>query len=72
MERYEQTAFQKIVAENFEKLTEKDWKVIDADKSVEDLHKELEDICLHEIENAGSKLLKALWTDTKITSNKEI
>lgn len=71
-ERYEQTAFQKTVAENFERLTEKDyWKVIDADKSVENLHKELEDICLHEIETAGSKPLKSLWTDTKITCKKE-
>ena len=67
-ERYEQTAFQKTVAENFEKLAEKDWKIINADKSVEDLHKELETVCLNEIENVGSKPLKTLWTDTKITS----
>lgn len=71
VERYEQTDFQKTVAENFERLKDDDWKVIDADKSVEELHGELKSICLDEIENVGSKVLRTLWTDTKITCSKE-
>ena len=68
VERYEQTEFQKKVAENFEKLQDKDWRVIDADKSVEDLHLELQNICVLEINNVANKTLGTLWTDTEIGS----
>ena len=68
VERYEQTNFQKKVAENFEKLRDRDWQVVDADKSVEDLHIQLHNICLAEIRKAANKRLETLWTDIKITS----
>ncbi|XP_070539108.1 thymidylate kinase-like [Ptychodera flava] len=40
-ERYEQTDFQKKVAENYKKLHECDWKTVDASQSIEDIHREI-------------------------------
>lgn len=72
VERYEQTDFQKKVAANFDKLKDEDWRVIDADKSVEDLHRELENICLSQISDSVSKKLRTLWTDIEISSKKDL
>ena len=41
-ERYEAELFQKKVASVFEKIAERDWKIIDATKSIEDIH----EVCL--------------------------
>ncbi|XP_045201663.2 thymidylate kinase-like [Mercenaria mercenaria] len=64
-ERYEQTDFQKTVAGNFELLKDKSWQVIDADKSVDDLHRELLDICSKTIQDVGDKPIYKLWTEGK-------
>ena len=71
VERYEQTDFQKKVAANYDKLKDEDWRVIDADKSVEDLHRELENISLSQISDSVSKKLRTLWTDMEISSKKD-
>ncbi|KAJ8309764.1 hypothetical protein KUTeg_011629 [Tegillarca granosa] len=62
-ERYEKKEFQQKVSENFEKLKEDNWKVIDADKSVDDLHTELCDIVCEVIDAAQDKPLEQLWVD---------
>ncbi|KAH3806789.1 hypothetical protein DPMN_135115 [Dreissena polymorpha] len=62
-ERYEQTDFQKKVADNFAALTEDSWKVIDADKSIENLQAELLDICKETIKRSSDQPLYKLWTD---------
>lgn len=41
-ERYEAELFQKKVASVFEKITESDWKIVDAMRSIEDIH----EVCL--------------------------
>lgn len=60
-ERYESIEFQRRVASNFEKLTTSNWKVINADKDKETLHKELYDYSLAVIDHAKLKTLEYLW-----------
>lgn len=62
-ERYEQTDFQKSVANKFEILKDADWQVIDADKSIDDLHRELKNICLKTINQVGNKPIHKLWIE---------
>ncbi|XP_046336904.1 thymidylate kinase-like [Haliotis rufescens] len=62
-ERYEQEDFQKRVAENFEKLQDETWQRIDADKTIEDLHKELYAIVKLTIEEARNKKIDKLWVE---------
>lgn len=62
-ERYEQTDIQKQVAVNFNILQDKDWKVIDADKSQEDLTKELLIICQNTIHASSNKPVYKLWRE---------
>ncbi|XP_077987993.1 thymidylate kinase-like [Glandiceps talaboti] len=62
-ERYEQTDFQRRVAENYKHLHEKDWKTIDASQSIEDLHRQIKHIVsskVNEIEQQGEEIGK-LW-----------
>ncbi|KAL3847417.1 hypothetical protein ACJMK2_018328 [Sinanodonta woodiana] len=60
-ERYENADLQAKVASNYAKLRDSTWKVIDADKSKEDLHTELLALCKSVIESAKNKPLSALW-----------
>ncbi|XP_064614850.1 thymidylate kinase-like [Liolophura sinensis] len=61
-ERYEQAEFQKKVAENFETIREKDWKVIDADKSIEDLHAEIKSLVKKTMNDVHWEEIRTLWT----------
>ncbi|XP_071476866.1 thymidylate kinase-like [Diadema antillarum] len=60
-ERYEKPEMQARVAENFKQLKESHWKVINADQSVEDLHREIQHLALQvmdkELPDIGT-----LWT----------
>lgn len=70
-ERYEQTDFQREVAKNYEVLKKQDWKVIDASKSVEDLHEELKSVVKNIIEESKGKSIGTLWTtDTPQSASK--
>ncbi|KAK3589944.1 hypothetical protein CHS0354_034966 [Potamilus streckersoni] len=60
-ERYEKADFQAKVANNYEKLKDSTWEVIDADKSIEDLHTELLTLCKRVIKSTENKPLSALW-----------
>lgn len=67
-ERYEQTDFQKKVAENFDLLKDDSWQVIDADRSVDDLQRELLDICKKTMQKARHTSIHKLWTEGKFCS----
>ncbi|XP_064615311.1 thymidylate kinase-like [Liolophura sinensis] len=61
-ERFEQIEFQKKVAESFEIIREKDWKVIDADKNIEDLHAEIKSLVKKTMKDVQWEDIRALWT----------
>ncbi|XP_054770675.1 thymidylate kinase-like [Lytechinus pictus] len=60
-ERYEKSDIQLRVAENFKRMQEDDWKVIDADQSMEDLHRQIKDVVLNVIDQDLPQL-GTLWT----------
>lgn len=60
-ERYEHADFQARVAKNFKDMQEDDWKVLDANQSVDDLHRQIEDIAVNIMESDLPELGK-LWT----------
>ncbi|XP_041483093.1 thymidylate kinase-like [Lytechinus variegatus] len=60
-ERYEKSDIQLRVAENFKRMQEDDWKVIDADQSMEDLHRQIKDLVLKVIDQDLPEL-GTLWT----------
>nr|XP_020465715.1 thymidylate kinase isoform X1 [Monopterus albus] len=65
-ERYETSAFQKAVKQNFEQLLKDssvNWQVIDASQSVEDVHKDITDRSHKAIIRAQSLPLGELWKE---------
>lgn len=63
-ERYETSAFQKAVQQKFEHLMKDpsvNWQVIDASKSVEDVHKDITTHSLNAINTAQNLALGELW-----------
>jgi len=60
-ERYENVEFQKAVSEAYELLKDDQWQIIDADKSVEDLNKELLTRSKLVVEQTTSSPLGVLW-----------
>ena len=60
-ERYERKEFQEQVAKNYQILKEDDWKVIDASKTIEDLHEEIKALAKTVISSTGSKPIGELW-----------
>lgn len=60
-ERYEVTEIQKEVRNNFLKLADDSWKVINADQEVDVLHQDILSHALSVIKNAESKPLGYLW-----------
>lgn len=63
-ERYEQPLIQKRVADMFEKLKGDSWIIVDADDTVDNVHKILLDDTLKAIEKAKLTPLKRLWSGT--------
>ncbi|ESP00866.1 hypothetical protein LOTGIDRAFT_140318 [Lottia gigantea] len=62
-ERYEKEVFQEKVAKNFQDLKDKHWQVIDADRSIEDLHEEIYHLTQKVINQAKYKPIEKLWTE---------
>lgn len=61
-ERYELKDFQQKVSSNFEKLRDSTWMEVKADKSIDDLHRELLNIAKDIIEESKNKPLGKLWS----------
>ncbi|XP_030352006.2 thymidylate kinase [Strigops habroptila] len=63
-ERYENSSFQEKVLQSFYHLmTDKtlNWKLMDASKSIEDLHREIKSIAEETIQEVQNKPLEELW-----------
>lgn len=60
-ERYEQPELQKRVAEMFMKLKSDYWEVVNADDSIDNVHKTLLEKILFTIDNVKHKPLEKLW-----------
>uniref|UniRef100_G3NKU1 Thymidylate kinase n=1 Tax=Gasterosteus aculeatus aculeatus TaxID=481459 RepID=G3NKU1_GASAC len=63
-ERYETSAFQRAVQQQFEELRKDstvNWQVIDASQSVDDVHKSISSHSLHTVSAAQSLPLGELW-----------
>ncbi|XP_069474227.1 thymidylate kinase [Ambystoma mexicanum] len=63
-ERYETTEFQKKVLQNFHELRkdkELNWKVIDASKTIDDVHKEIRILSDEAIKEAQQQPIGELW-----------
>ncbi|XP_076846505.1 thymidylate kinase-like [Brachyhypopomus gauderio] len=63
-ERYETSAFQLQVQENFEQLREDpsvNWKIIDADGSIEEVHTNIKMLCEDAVNSAKNLPLGELW-----------
>ncbi|CAH1781094.1 unnamed protein product [Owenia fusiformis] len=70
-ERYENTEFQERVAKNFEILKEHDWKIVNAGKSIEDLHGEIKSIVTQTVESSKDKPILKLWSNPSEYPNKK-
>ncbi|XP_065840738.1 thymidylate kinase-like [Oscarella lobularis] len=62
-ERYEKEEFQRKVAECYEKLREDDWKIINADQSVDSLHESIKALSLETIKSCGCEPIHKLWVN---------
>jgi len=62
-ERYEVSDFQKKVQGLFSSLSDKTWKLVDANRTIEDIHSELRDEVSEVIERFKNKPLQQLWVD---------
>lgn len=65
-ERYETSLFQKTVLQRFEELLKDssvNWQVIDASRSVEDVHMNIKNHSLNAVNTAQDTPLGELWTD---------
>lgn len=61
-ERYETSEMQKNVKKMYERMIETPlWKVVDADKTMDQLTDELEMLLLNKIDETGDKPLDLLW-----------
>ncbi|BES89451.1 unnamed protein product [Nesidiocoris tenuis] len=60
-ERYESAQFQKDVAECFKKLNDGSWKIVDADKLIEDLTTELYSYVTEIVRLSKDKPLGVMW-----------
>ncbi|KAL1806348.1 hypothetical protein ACET3Z_029416 [Daucus carota] len=61
-ERYEQLEFQKKVAKSYEILRDASWKIIDANRTVEDVQEQIRDIVLDYVKTCrNGKSLSQLW-----------
>ncbi|XP_789676.2 thymidylate kinase [Strongylocentrotus purpuratus] len=61
-ERYEKSEIQARVAKNFEKLQENDWEIINADQSMEDVQKQIQNV-VSNLMNQDLPELGKLWTE---------
>lgn len=66
-ERYEKVEMQARVLGNFITLREQegDWHVVDAKRTVQEIHDELADVAWRVIESAASSPIRTLWTETE-------
>lgn len=60
-ERYETTNFQRSVYDNFKKLIDKNWKVLNADQTKDALHEEILTHSLSIIESVKNTEVNCLW-----------
>ncbi|XP_008798519.2 thymidylate kinase isoform X2 [Phoenix dactylifera] len=60
-ERYEQLEFQRNVAQQYQKLRDSTWKVVDAQLPVEDLEMQLRKFALECIATCQKKTISPLW-----------
>ncbi|XP_033638106.1 thymidylate kinase-like [Asterias rubens] len=60
-ERYESTAFQVKVKNNFDLLKEESWRVLDASQSIDDLHQQILEIAENTICGDLPKQIDNLW-----------
>ncbi|XP_019567212.2 thymidylate kinase isoform X1 [Rhinolophus sinicus] len=64
-ERYENGSFQKRALQSFGQLMGDktlNWRVVDASRSIEDVHKEIHELCEDTIQAAMHRPLEELWT----------
>jgi len=61
-ERYEKTEFQAKVRNNYNLLSDKSWKFINADKTMDEVHSDIYSVINQEIENPKKPVGK-LWTE---------
>lgn len=70
-ERYERANFQAKVAQRFESLRTNSWHVLDASRSIGDIHTDIWKIVQKVIKEKSATPLGQLWTDQKATTNRE-
>lgn len=60
-ERYERDEFQQAVYKNYLKMKDDSWRLIDADKDIEELHEEITAHTQEVIKKVQASELKTLW-----------
>ncbi|XP_071949555.1 thymidylate kinase-like isoform X1 [Antedon mediterranea] len=63
-ERYEKTEFQSKVSKNYELLKDKDWKIVAAGRSIEEVHNEIKQLTTTAISDCAYQPLRKLWQTT--------
>ena len=64
-ERYETTEFQKLVKQQFCAMMEGSWRVLNAARTIDDLHKEILEVTKGVIREQTKKPIAGLWTSVE-------
>ena len=62
-ERYETAEFQALVKKQFTSMMEQSWKIVNASRTIESIHKEVLEAALEIIDQQADKPIKLLWTE---------
>lgn len=62
-ERYEVSDFQKKVKSLYSQLKDETWQMVDAKRTIDEIHVELQESILNVIDECGEKPLQELWVD---------
>ena len=64
-ERYETTDFQELVKQQFSVMREGSWRVLNAARTIDDLHKEILEVAKRVIREETQKPIGGLWTSVE-------
>lgn len=60
-ERYEDQETQEVVHKNYLSLKDKNWQIVDANTTIEQLQQKLVELCINKIKEVGEMPIKYLW-----------
>eukprot|EP00112_Aurelia_sp_Birch-Aquarium-sp1_P002005 Seg122.8 transcript_id=Seg122.8/GoldUCD/mRNA.D3Y31 product="Thymidylate kinase" protein_id=Seg122.8/GoldUCD/D3Y31 len=71
-ERYETKSFQEKVFEKYQQLKDDSWKMIDADRNIDEIHKEITNITMKLKDQKLNPSFRSLWTEKEPAIKTEV